>query len=182
VPESPVSIVRNNLRARRLGRLPGLRRSQADLAERLGLYRQAIAEIEAGKRNITVDELVALAYLLDVTPSVLLAPGREVVEVPVDEGRRVPGERYVEWLGGSRPLPGQDRKAFHADGSSPRAGRGPAHRALDRLLDRIDAQDSADDDEDADALDRAQELLDDEIAAYGDLVYSNDGEWDDTTG
>jgi HTH-type transcriptional regulator/antitoxin HipB len=46
--------------------------SQAELAEKMELSRPAIASIEAGRQGLLVDQLVAIAHLLDVDPEVLL--------------------------------------------------------------------------------------------------------------
>src|SRR5438876_11910658 len=67
--------VAENVRAMRGAR--GL--SQGDLAERMKAekfdWRQAtVSEIERGARNVTVDELLGLALILEATPADLLDP------------------------------------------------------------------------------------------------------------
>jgi transcriptional regulator with XRE-family HTH domain len=60
-----------------------------------------VHEIESGKRRVTVDELCALALLLDVSILSLLDPGEDALEVGTvtiePEGAR-------DWLAGARPL------------------------------------------------------------------------------
>lgn len=49
-----------------------LQLSQEDVANRLGITRTAIAALEAGKRQITVDELLQLCKIYGVTADELL--------------------------------------------------------------------------------------------------------------
>lgn len=84
----------------------------------LGL--DAVLQIERGKRAATVDDLVALAYVLDVTPNDLLghvpmppdAPdGGPIATGPPDD--LAPGE-LQEWLGGRLALDEVSRAAWWA--------------------------------------------------------------------
>src|SRR4051812_13078458 len=102
--ERPVNAVRARVRALRRGSPDegAERRSQTDLASDLGLPRSTIVDMEnprprpkVNPRAITVDELVALAYVLDVSPVALLrAEDMPRVMVPAPPQRRVPAERY----------------------------------------------------------------------------------------
>lgn len=71
-----------------------------------------ITRMEKGERHVTVDELVALAYVLDVSPPLLLLP-TERPEVPGDSrGERIPLTRAIStpwetawrWMHGQRPV------------------------------------------------------------------------------
>ncbi len=47
--------------------------SQEDLAERAGLHRTYISEVERGLRNLSLDNIGRIANALEVTPSALFA-------------------------------------------------------------------------------------------------------------
>jgi transcriptional regulator with XRE-family HTH domain len=92
-----------NLRAYRL--LRGL--EQQDIAERMTKLghrwvRQTVSEVERGRRNVTVDELLALAMTLPVPVWVLLDPlGPEGTnETPIDSGagQALPAKLVRDWL------------------------------------------------------------------------------------
>jgi transcriptional regulator with XRE-family HTH domain len=87
------------------------------LARSVGRYR----DLERNRVAATVDDLLALALTLDVSPLTLLVPSAETVSARV-LGREwlgfdprhavVPTTRYIAWLLGLTPLPGQDRSFF----------------------------------------------------------------------
>jgi transcriptional regulator with XRE-family HTH domain len=91
-----------NVRAFRARR----RFNQEDLAERMGWLghrwiRVTVSQVERGRRNLTVDELLGLALVLDATPEELLDP----MGVDGDDWRAldygpaaIPPERAREWL------------------------------------------------------------------------------------
>lgn len=56
-------VIANNVRAERARR----RLTQADLAERMGWPRSSIHDVEAGRRKVGPDDLVALCKVFDVT-------------------------------------------------------------------------------------------------------------------
>lgn len=103
------------------------------LAERcmaMGLPRltpSVMANIESGRpdadgrrrRDITVDELLAIAYALDVPPSHLLLPGRPAsgttAVVAVTETCHIDDPTaLLRWIRGDAPLPGSDARAYIA--------------------------------------------------------------------
>lgn len=57
-------------------RVRGFRRArgwtQADLAERVGMTRASVANLEAGRQNIGIERLALFAQSLDVPPAELL--------------------------------------------------------------------------------------------------------------
>lgn len=58
--------------------------SQAQAADKLGLQRPAVSEIEAGKRKVSAEELIQFANLYKVNTSWLLLTDSEN-DVPVNE-------------------------------------------------------------------------------------------------
>ena len=55
--------------------------SQETLAQKLGISRAALANIEAGRQRILVHQLYAFAEAVDLRPDQLLPPARELVTV-----------------------------------------------------------------------------------------------------
>lgn len=81
--ETPGSTA-GELVARNVRRIRELRDlKQAQLARRLGWSKQTLSKLETGARNITVDDLLALALVLHVAPVVLMIPDED------DEALRV---------------------------------------------------------------------------------------------
>lgn len=85
----------------------------------LGL--EAVLQMEQGEHAITVDDLVALAYVLDVTPNDLLGhvpiPPHAPAGGPIATGLPddlAPGE-LGEWLGGQLALDDASRAAWWAE-------------------------------------------------------------------
>lgn len=62
-------ILANNIRKARMNK--GL--SQEALADLCGLHRTYIGSVERGERNISVDNIEALAHALEMLPSLLLS-------------------------------------------------------------------------------------------------------------
>jgi len=65
------SVVGENLRAYRRAR--GI--NQEDFADRLGLHRTYLGDIERGKRNLSLQKIELFAELLGLEPLSLLTPG-----------------------------------------------------------------------------------------------------------
>lgn len=65
----------HNVRARRLK----LGLTQAQLAERLGMFRTYIVEVEQGRRSMLFKTLVQFADALETTPSALLSTKPEKI-------------------------------------------------------------------------------------------------------
>jgi transcriptional regulator with XRE-family HTH domain len=88
-----------------VGRLRGFKDwSQEMLRVRLAEFgisvsRPTIAQLEAGKRPISVDELLALGLALNVAPHLLLYPPRDTDVVTTKEGGdRFQGFLIADWL------------------------------------------------------------------------------------
>lgn len=84
--------------------------SVAALAEKVratgrDLTRQALSEIEAGRRRVDVDDLVTLALALEVSPAALLMPRADYPEeVVATSGGRAPARRVWRWLRAEAPI------------------------------------------------------------------------------
>ena len=86
--------------------------SQQHLADSLGWTQSAVARLESGKRSISVGELLALGWALDVAPVFLLAGSFQSGDVPVHKTLRVPTRHMLNWIRGGEPLPGANYRAY----------------------------------------------------------------------
>ncbi|WP_405671487.1 helix-turn-helix domain-containing protein [Streptomyces canus] len=75
----------------------------------------AISKIERGERQVTVDDLVALALVLRVNPNALLLPATAEGEVELTGAGTLPAGDVWEWAEGNRPLdmPASDDGTAH---------------------------------------------------------------------
>lgn len=62
-------------------------RKAADLAKQLGWHRQTLYDLDRGTRDIKVDELLTLAFALQVAPAVLLIPWEDDEKLSVELGK-----------------------------------------------------------------------------------------------
>ena len=69
---------RTAARIREARKISGL--SQGQVAQILGLHRPSVSEIEAGNRRVSVEELVRMADLFDVSVSWLLGDAPETLK------------------------------------------------------------------------------------------------------
>lgn len=106
---------------------------QDDLASRLGelgfpLDRVAISKIEKGRRSVKLEEAMAIAYALDVSPNQLFTSYDQETRVRVVAEKRpfVPGV-VRRWIAGYWTLPDQDDKFFERE-------RPPEEILTDQLL------------------------------------------------
>lgn len=104
-PKRPSEIFARHLRLTREER----RMSQADLAKRIGTSKTTVLRTESGQRDVSLDEALALAAVLDLTPMQLLTD--DDVPVAVAPGYVANASEIQRWLAGQRPLPGQDQRA-----------------------------------------------------------------------
>jgi transcriptional regulator with XRE-family HTH domain len=103
--------VAKNLRRLRTDRelsLKELAEKAAASGRKFGI--NALSQAEKGQRRLDVDDLVALAAALDVTPAALMLPVTIDREAPVQitgVKEPVPAQRAWRWMVGDQPLPGQ---------------------------------------------------------------------------
>lgn len=64
----------------------------------------SITNIEAGRRRVDADDLVALAVVFDVNPSALLFPLGDTGTIELTGGGSVAATTVWEWADGERPL------------------------------------------------------------------------------
>jgi transcriptional regulator with XRE-family HTH domain len=87
--------------------------SQQRLADSLGWTQSQVARLELGRRSVTVADLLALAWALDVAPVYLLAGSfNSSGDVPVTEQLRVSPADMKHWIRGGTPLPGTDYRRY----------------------------------------------------------------------
>jgi transcriptional regulator with XRE-family HTH domain len=117
-PQSPNAILTRQLKELRERR--GM--TQQQLADRLGELgvdpqpaRATIARTELGERNVSLDETMAYAAALDVSPARLILPVTKVVPVAITPKRVVNPGVARRWLRGQVALPGQDARTFSTD-------------------------------------------------------------------
>ncbi|MBA2640482.1 MAG: helix-turn-helix transcriptional regulator [Nocardioidaceae bacterium] len=86
--------------------------NQADVSAQLGavgvtLHPTAVAKIEKGTRAVTIDEVLALAYVLRVSPIHLLLPTDDHAQVEVTPTVSEAARWVRGWIGGQCVLPSQ---------------------------------------------------------------------------
>jgi transcriptional regulator with XRE-family HTH domain len=86
--------------------------TQQELADKLGWPQSTIARLELGNRSISVSDLLALCWALDVAPVYMLDGSFQTGDIPIRAGLRVPTERVRWWIRGGEPLPGSDYRAY----------------------------------------------------------------------
>lgn len=112
---STVSANVKRLRDRRNLTLRGLARKLSDVGRPLN--HSSVDQIEKGTRRVDVDDLMALAAALEVSPITLLMPAETEPSTIVDAtgvGDNVSAELLWDWLNASKPLRGVVM-AFWAD-------------------------------------------------------------------
>jgi transcriptional regulator with XRE-family HTH domain len=87
-------------------------RSQTAVAREAGLHQTALSKIERGIRDVSVEDLLALAYVLTVNPVDLILPpdddpqnGEEPAPIRIAPGAEYPAIWVRGWLSGNGPLP-----------------------------------------------------------------------------
>jgi len=88
--------------------------SQGGIAQKLQISRSTYVNMESGRRNITIDDLLALAYAFDVSPMTLLMPPEDTTNIAVEASAsyghvvaNAPVAAFRSWLSGVKHLPGQ---------------------------------------------------------------------------
>ncbi len=96
----------------------GQRLSQAELAKRLvelghGMHQTAIAKIETNDRTVSLQDAMALAAALNVSPAYLISGDYSMEKtVAVTHKLKVSPRQVRQWVRGTRALPGQDPFVF----------------------------------------------------------------------
>lgn len=134
--------------------------SQDELAARLiahgmtAMSRTAVVKIETGARDVRVDDLLALAFVLGVPPAALFVPDRDDEVLLVTPSTSMPVENAWSWATGRRAdgggRPGEvlhverdaaeldARKVFYKD-ATPGGLRLREAEQLERVVERIAA-------------------------------------------
>ncbi len=89
--------------------------SQADLAKKLDFSTSVVQQLETGSRSISVEELLRLAFTLDVSPTDLIAASfLGAQRVPLFGGRRFPRREVRAWVAGEpkAALRGMDERRY----------------------------------------------------------------------
>lgn len=94
--------------------------SQQKLADRLSelghaIDRSALARIERGTRGVPLDEALAIAAALEVSPLSLVLPAESGDPIAITPSIVVTSAEARAWLRGDEPLPGQDREFFEQE-------------------------------------------------------------------
>lgn len=92
----------------------------AELARRLEAVGRPIPplglrRIEAGERRVDVDDLMALAVVLGVSPLTLLLPHGDASDTSDLGGKELQNVQLWRWAIGERPLDGKEPRRFQAD-------------------------------------------------------------------
>lgn len=136
----------------------------ANELKRVGLDwdRSVVANLEAGRRNwISVEELLAIASVLDVAPVHLIVPTDDNdAAYPVTSEQTEPRDTVRNWIRGHLPLSGTDIRLFYSE--VPAAEwplvRPPNQGTYEDHVEMIDKQ--------REALDKQREALDRWHAAH----------------
>ncbi len=116
-PPRPVEVVARRMREVRETR----RLTAAQLADRMrqagiGWDRQIVTNLETGRRaSLSVDELFALAVVLQVAPIHLLVPLDDEQPYQVSPGHIERSKRARDWVRGTLPLDPADRRLFYSE-------------------------------------------------------------------
>lgn len=137
--ESRTSLIGERLKAVRKRRDLSAQKL-ADRCNELGfpdIKRDAIVSLEIGRRTrVSVDELLALAYALEVSPAFLMMPPDPRSSVRLIESvEPVRITEAVAWLAGEEPYPGMDPERFYEENViDSDVAEHPAYRAVRILL------------------------------------------------
>jgi len=92
--------------------------TQQQLADEMGklgfkIDASAVTRLERGTRGVTLDEVIATAATLGVSPLHLIVPLDDAAELDVTPGLPVTGGGARAWIRGQRPLDGSDDRFFY---------------------------------------------------------------------
>ena len=91
-----------------------------DVAKRVRLHggkldRAAVSKIENGLRDVSLDEAIALAVALGISPLHLFIPRDDEAWVRVTPAEHVPAATARRWIRGTTPLKGQDDRVYRTE-------------------------------------------------------------------
>lgn len=110
------NVIRRVAELRRKRGLTGAKLAERMTKEGVKWDRSIVANLENGRRSyVTVDELLALAYVLDVLPVHLLVPIEDEALYRLIPGREDRAADVREWVRGRLPLTGMDTSVMFAD-------------------------------------------------------------------
>ncbi|MFG1921091.1 helix-turn-helix domain-containing protein [Cryptosporangium sp. NPDC048952] len=80
----------------------------------VGMTANMLANIETGRRDVSVDELLAFALALDVPPASLLTPAhdRPLTVAVTDQVTVTDRDALSDWICGHQPLPPTDERLY----------------------------------------------------------------------
>lgn len=107
--------------------------SQTGLSKRLAdagvtLHPTAITKIERGARAVTIEEVLALAYVLNVSPTNLILPtDDDLAPVKITPKIEHQAEWVRDWIAGVGPLPADDSEADYRAREDEYLSAAPVH-------------------------------------------------------
>lgn len=121
----PDQVIGHRVRQLR-GRKSWTAQQLADAMKAVGLSewsRVAVTKLENWpkyRRSVSVEELLALAYVLDVAPVNLVVPVDAGADNELDLYQVTPDDAFSswairEWIRGRKPLPGQNERTYFAE-------------------------------------------------------------------
>lgn len=115
--------------------------TQADLAGHLAhlgypVDPTVITRLERGERGVSLDDALAIAYALGVSPLYLVFPVTEGAEIEITSKTTVDARDARRWTRGETPLEGQNEETFFELVSDEKAAAGRRSReTFQRLID-----------------------------------------------
>jgi transcriptional regulator with XRE-family HTH domain len=92
--------------------------TQAGLAERLTeigtpMHETAVARIESGKRRVTLDDVIAIAAAMDVSPLFLFSPLEHDARIRLAATIDCTAADLWAWVRGTQPLDAANARSYH---------------------------------------------------------------------
>lgn len=122
-----------------------------------------ISRIEQGKRGVSLDEALAFAYSLSVTPTRLFLPVGRSSPVTVIGKRSFSPRAMRSWMRGQNSLPGQDERTFRREAEDEEGWVGATAVTMNVLTEALGDLRDAMNDGDTDATVFAIKQMSDEL-------------------